>query len=77
MSKQAFREIILGAMKAKDTDGVGSIHASDFHNSVENLGLETGSDLIEEIMVQCKSNVMKYITFIFLVNFQATFILME
>ena len=52
MSKQAFREMILGGIKAKDTQNQGLIHASDFHNSVENLGLETGSELIEEIMVQ-------------------------
>ena len=60
MSKQAFREMILGAIKAKDTDQRGLIHASDFHNSVENLGLETGSELIEEIMVQCKTPIFMY-----------------
>lgn len=48
------RETILGVIKAKDLDGTGIIHTSDFKAAVNDLGFSFGSKVVEDMLVHCK-----------------------
>lgn len=48
------KETILGVLKARDYEGDGVIHSSDFRMALSDLGFEMGSRIVEDILVLCK-----------------------
>ena len=50
----SIKETILGVLKARDLEGNGVIHSSDFRMALSDLGFEMGSRVVEDILVLCK-----------------------
>jgi hypothetical protein len=49
------RETLLGALKGRlENPSNLTLHASDFHVAVSQIGLEFGSQDVDDIMVMCK-----------------------
>ncbi|GMI41050.1 hypothetical protein TeGR_g8140 [Tetraparma gracilis] len=58
------RETLLGALKGRlETPSNLTLHASDFHVAVSQIGLEFGSQDVDDIMVMCKIDESGYIDF--------------
>ena len=53
-SSLALRETILGVLKARDLDGSGIIHTSDFKAALLEFSLPMGSQEVEDILIHCK-----------------------
>ena len=53
-SSLALRETILGVLKARDLDGSGVIHTSDFKAALLEFSLPMGSQEVEDILIHCK-----------------------
>lgn len=62
-SELAVRESILGVLCAKDLEGDGIIHSSDFRSAVADLGFPFGSSVVESCLVHCRLDQSGYIDF--------------
>lgn len=53
LSELSVKESILGLMKTRDHDGDGFIHSSDFRSVIDEVGMDMGNKLVQNILVKC------------------------
>jgi len=53
LSELSVKECILGLMRVKDIDRNGIIHSSDFRSAIEEVGMDLGNKLVQDMLVKC------------------------
>ena len=53
LSELSVKESILGLMKTRDHDRDGFIHSSDFRSVIDEVGMEMGNKLVQNMLVKC------------------------